>query len=231
LAPKRKKAPPLPRLPRGARTRARLTYERLRDAYPAVTELAHRDPFQLLIATILSAQTTDRSVNSITPELFKRYPTAADLAAADPAVVEELIKPTGFFRTKTRRIIAASRKLVELFGGEVPGNMEDLVGLPGIGRKTANVILGVGFGVPGFPVDTHVTRLTNRIKLTASKDPVKIERQVCAIVPKEEWTGLSLRLILHGRRVCIARRPRCEECILNDFCPSSRTRPQFRRTR
>jgi endonuclease III len=210
--------------------RARLTYERLREEYPAVTELEHRDPFQLLIATILSAQTTDRSVNSITPELFRRYPTAADLAAADPAVVEELIKPTGFFRTKTRRIIAASRKLVEGFGGEVPGTMEDLVSLPGIGRKTANVILGVGFGVPGFPVDTHVTRLTNLLKLTASKDPVKIERQVCAIVPKDEWTGLSLRLILHGRRVCIARRPRCEECILNDFCPSSRTRPQGRKT-
>jgi endonuclease-3 len=193
--------------------------------YPAVTELTHRDPFQLLIATILSAQTTDRSVNSITPELFNRYPTAADLAAADPAVVEDLIKPTGFFRLKTGRIIGASRKLVELFGGEVPGNIEDLVRLPGIGRKTANVILGVGFGVPGFAVDTHVTRLTNLLKLASSKDPVKIERQVCSMVPKEEWTGLSLRLILHGRRICIARRPRCEECILNDFCPSSRTRP------
>ena len=230
MPPKPKKAPRLPPLPRGARTRAKLTYERLGELYPAVTELAHRDPFQLLIATILSAQTTDRSVNSITPELFSRYPTAADLAAADPAVVEDLIKPTGFFRLKTGRIIGASRKLVELFGGEVPGNIEDLVKLPGIGRKTANVILGVGFGVPGFPVDTHVTRLTNRLKLTASKDPVKIERQVCAIVPKEEWTGLSLRLILHGRRVCIARRPRCEECILNDFCPSSRTRPKGRKT-
>ena len=212
-------------MPRGARTRAKLTYERLRELYPAVTELEHRDPFQLLIATILSAQTTDRSVNSITPELFGRYPTAADLAAADPAVVQELIKPTGFFRLKTGRIIGASRKLVEMFGGEVPGNIEDLVKLPGIGRKTANVILGVGFGVPGFAVDTHVTRLTNRIKLASSKDPVKIELQVCSIVPKEEWTGLSLRLILHGRRICIARRPRCEECVLNDFCPSSRTRP------
>jgi endonuclease-3 len=207
-----------------------LTYERLSEAYPAVTELAHRDPFQLLIATILSAQTTDRSVNSITPELFSRYPTAADLAAADPAVVQELIKPTGFFRHKTGRIIAASRKLVELFDGVVPGNIEDLVQLPGIGRKTANVILGVGFGVPGFAVDTHVRRLTNRLKLVSTKDPVKIERQVCSIVPKEEWTGLSLRLILHGRRVCIARRPRCEECILNDFCPSSRTRPHRRKT-
>jgi endonuclease-3 len=215
-------------LPRGARTRAKLTYERLRELYPAVTELTHRDPFQLLIATILSAQTTDRSVNSITPELFNRYPTAADLAAADPAVIQELIKPTGFFRLKTGRIIGASRKLVELFGGEVPGNIEDLVRLPGIGRKTANVILGVGFGVPGFAVDTHVTRLTNLLKLASSKDPVKIERQVCSIVPKDEWTGLSLRLILHGRRICIARRPRCEECILNDFCPSSRTRPNHR---
>jgi endonuclease III len=226
LAPRRKKAPPLPRLPSGARTRAKLTYERLRDAYPAVTELAHVDPFQLLIATILSAQTTDRSVNLVTPELFRRYPTAADLAAADPAVVETLIKPTGFFRAKTRSIIAASRKLDELFDGVVPGNIDDLVKLPGIGRKTANVILGVGFDVPGFAVDTHVKRLTNRIKLTSSRDPVKIERQVCSIVPKEEWTGLSLRLILHGRRICIARRPRCEECILNDFCPSSRTRPK-----
>jgi endonuclease-3 len=229
LAPRRKKAPPLPRLPPGARLRAKLTYERLREAYPAVTELAHRDPFQLLIATILSAQTTDRSVNLVTPELFRRYPTAADLAAADPAVVEDLIKPTGFFRLKTRRIIDASRKLVELFGGVVPGKIDDLVLLPGIGRKTANVILGVGFEVPGFAVDTHVKRLTNRLKLTNSRDPVKIERQVCSIVPKEEWTGLSLRLILHGRRVCIARRPRCEVCVLNDFCPSSTTRPKARR--
>ena len=226
MAPKRKKAPALPRLPAGARTRAKLTYERLREAYPAVTELAHRDPFQLLIATILSAQTTDRSVNLVTPELFARYPTAGELAAADPAVVEGLIKPTGFFRLKTRRIIDASRKLMELFGGQVPNSIDDLVKLPGIGRKTANVILGVGFDVPGFAVDTHVKRLTNRLKLTSSRDPVKIERQVCSIVPKEEWTGLSLRLILHGRRICIARRPRCEQCILNDFCPSSTTRPK-----
>jgi endonuclease III len=229
LAPKRKKGHPLPRLPPGARIRAKLTYERLNEAYPAVTELAHRDPFQLLIATILSAQTTDRTVNLVTPELFRRYPTAVDLAAADPAVVEALIKPTGFFRAKTRAIIAASRKLVEVFGGEVPNNIEDLVKLPGIGRKTANVILGVGFGVPGFAVDTHVKRLTNRLKLTSSKDPVRIERQVCSIVPKEEWTGLSLRLILHGRRICLARRPRCEQCILNDFCPSSSTRPKRRK--
>jgi len=216
----------LPRLPRGARVRALLTVERLREAYPAVTELAHEDPFQLVIATILSAQTTDKMVNLVTPRLFAAYPTAFDLAAADPAEVEAIIKPTGFFRAKTRRIIAASRTLVELFGGAVPGNMDDLLKIPGIGRKTANVILGVGFNEPGFAVDTHVIRLTNRLKLVSTRDPVKIERQVCSMVPKEEWTGLSLRLILHGRRVCIARRPRCEECILNDFCPSSTTRPK-----
>jgi endonuclease-3 len=214
--------------PRGAKQRALLTVERLKVLYPAVTELAHHDAFQLLIATILSAQTTDRSVNLVTPELFKHYPAPADLAAADPAAVEELIKPTGFFRLKTRRIIDASRKMVELFGGVVPDNIDDLVKLPGIGRKTANVILGVGFGVPGLAVDTHVTRLTNLLGLVKTRDPVKIERQVCAMVPKEEWTGLSLRLILHGRRVCIARRPRCEECVLNDFCPSSSTRPKRR---
>ena len=203
--------------------------ERLRSLYPAATELAHQNPFELLIATILSAQTTDRSVNLVTPELFQRYPTAEDLASADPAVVESLIKPTGFFRLKARRIISACQKLVELFGGEVPPRMEDLVKVPGIGRKTANVILGAGFDIPGFAVDTHVIRLTNRLKLVSSRDPVKIEGQVCSMVPPEEWTGLSLRLILHGRRVCDARRPRCEECVLNDFCPSSTVRPQPRR--
>jgi len=206
-----------------------MTVERLRDLYPAVTELDHRDAFQLLIATILSAQTTDRSVNLVTPALFEQYPTAFDLAAADPARVEELIKPTGFFRAKTRAIIAASRKLVDLFDGVVPGNLDDLVKLPGIGRKTANVILGVGFNVPGFAVDTHVKRLTNLLGLVATKDPEKIEALVTRMVPAEEWTGLSLRLILHGRRVCIARRPRCEECVLNDFCPSSCTLPRARR--
>lgn len=210
-----------PRPPRGARQRALLTVDRLRDLYQAETELTHENAFQLLIATILSAQTTDRSVNLVTPELFRRYPAAEDLAAADPAEVERLIKPTGFFRAKTQRIISASRKLVDSFGGEVPQSMEELIQVPGIGRKTANVILGAGFGVPGFAVDTHVIRLTNLLKLVATKDPVKIEYQVCSMVPKEEWSALSLRLILHGRRVCVARRPRCEECVLNDFCPSA----------
>ncbi len=218
----------VPAPPRGARTRAKLTVERLKELYPAATELLHENPFQLLIATILSAQTTDRSVNLVTPELFRRYPTPEALAAANPAEVERLIKPTGFFRAKTQRIIAASRKLVELFGGTVPNTMEDLVKIPGIGRKTANVILGAGFGVPGFAVDTHVIRLTNRLGLVRTRDPVKIEFQVWSMVPKDEWTGLSLRLILHGRRVCDARRPLCEECVLNDFCPSSLTRPNRR---
>jgi endonuclease III len=202
-----------------------LTIARLKELYTAVTELTHENPFQLLIATILSAQTTDRSVNLVTPELFRRYSTAVDLAGADPAEVEKLIKPTGFFRLKTRRIIAAARAIVELFGGEVPRTIEEMVQIPGIGRKTANVILGAGFGIPGFAVDTHVTRLTNRLGLVQTRDPVKIEFQVTATVPPEEWTGMSLRLILHGRRVCDARKPLCPECVLNDFCPSSLTRP------
>ncbi len=214
-----------PAPPRGASQRANLTVERLRDLYPAVTELDHENPFQLLIATILSAQTTDRSVNLVTPELFRRYPTALDLAAADPAEVEKLVKPTGFFRLKTRRIIAASRALVDLFGGVVPRTIEELTQIPGIGRKTANVILGAGFGVPGFAVDTHVIRLTNRLGLVRTRDPVKIEFQVTSTVPAEEWTALSLRLILHGRRICDARKPLCPECVLNDFCPSSLTKP------
>ena len=219
----------MPRLPRGARSRALLTVQRLKELYPAATELSFESPFQLLIATILSAQTTDKMVNLVTPNLFARYPTAFDLAGADPAGVEVIVKPTGFYRVKSRRIIAASRELVELFDGVVPAAMDDLLKIPGIGRKTANVILGAGFNQPGFAVDTHVIRLTNLLKLVSSRDPVKIEAQVTSMVPPEEWTGLSLRLILHGRRVCIARRPRCEECVLNDFCPSSCTRPKARK--
>lgn len=216
---------PLPRAPRGARTRALETVERLAEIYPAACELDHRNGFELTIATILSAQTTDRSVNQIGPELFGRYPTPADLAAADPAEVERIIKPTGFFRAKTRTIIACAQALVERFGGEVPRSMDELTTLPGIGRKTANVILGVAYDVPGFAVDTHVTRLTNRLRLVATRDPEKIEQLVTRMVPPVDWTGLSLRLILHGRRVCDARRPRCEECVLNDFCPSSTVKP------
>lgn len=215
----------LPRLPRGARQRAALTVERLAHLYPAATELHHRNPYELTVATILSAQTTDKMVNLVTPELFARYPTVQDLAVADPAEVERIIKPTGFFRSKARSIIAGARAIVDRFGGEVPARMEDLTTLPGIGRKTANVILGAGFGIPGFAVDTHVTRLTNRLGLVATRDPEKIEALVTRMVPPSEWTALSLRLILHGRRVCLAPRPHCEVCVLNDFCPSSTVKP------
>jgi len=207
-----------------ARDRARLAAERLKALYTAVSELDHTDAFQMLVATILSAQTTDRSVNSVTPALFARYPEAAALAHANPAEVEAIIKPTGFFHVKAKTIIGASAALMERFHGQVPPRIEDLVTLPGVGRKTANVVLGVAFGIPGFAVDTHVKRLTRRLGLTKSTDPVKIEAQVTKMLPPEEWTGFSLRLILHGRRICLARTPRCPECVLNDFCPSSTVR-------
>jgi endonuclease-3 len=227
--PRRKPGPVLPRPPYGARARALKAVERLKQEYPAVTELEYRSPWELTVATILSAQTTDKMVNLVTPKLFERYPTPADLAAADPAEVEKILKPTGFFRAKTRAIIGCARDVVERFGGRVPNRMEELVTLRGIGRKTANVILGVGFEVPGFAVDTHVTRLTNRLGLVQTRDPVKIEKQVCAMIPRSEWTGFSLRLILHGRRICVARKPRCEQCSMNDFCPSSTVRPKPKR--
>lgn len=206
-----------------------MTVERLRGIYPAVSELTHDNPYQMLIATILSAQTTDRSVNSVTPRLFAAYPDAASLAHADPTLVEAIIKPTGFFHVKAKTIIACARALAEHFGGTVPNRIEELVTLPGVGRKTANVVLGVAFGIPGFAVDTHVTRLTRRLGLTKNSDPVKIEADVTRMVPPEEWTALGLRLILHGRRVCVARAPRCPECLLNDFCPSSTIRRRLKR--
>jgi len=196
--------------------------ERLKGEYPvAECALVHRDPFELLVATILSAQTTDERVNMVTPVLFARFADARALAAAPLPEVEEIIRSTGFFRAKTRAIVEMAQDVVERYGGEVPPRMEDLVTLRGVGRKTANVVLGVGFGVPGFPVDTHVTRLSRRIGLTTSTDPVRIEAEVTAMVPRSEWTDLSLRLILHGRRVCLARSPRCERCVLNDICPSA----------
>jgi endonuclease-3 len=209
-----------------ARDRARLAVERLKATYRAASELDHQSPFQMLIATILSAQTTDRAVNAVTPALFARYPDASALAHADPGAVEALIKPTGFFHVKARTIIAASAALIDRFEGRVPPRMEDLVTLPGVGRKTANVVLGVAFGIPGFAVDTHVTRLSRRLGLTRSTDPVKIEADVTRMVSADEWTGLGLRLILHGRRVCGARAPRCPECVMNDFCPASTIRPR-----
>ena len=196
--------------------------ERLAAEYPeAECALLHDGPLQLLVATILSAQCTDERVNMVTPGLFRRYPDAAAFAGADPGELEDLIRSTGFFRAKARSIIAMSEEVVARFGGEVPDRMEDLVTLRGVGRKTANVVLGVAFGKPGFAVDTHVTRLAGRLKLTSSTDPVEIEADVCSVVPAPEWTALGLRLILHGRRVCAARSPRCPVCVLNDICPSA----------
>jgi endonuclease-3 len=199
---------------------------RLAGEYPGSAKelcaLRHDNPFQLLIATILSAQTTDERVNLATPALFARYPLPEDLAAADPAEVEGMIKSTGFFRNKTKSILGMARALVERYDGEVPDRMRDLVTLPGVGRKTANVILSVGFDRPGLPVDTHVQRLSHRLGLTTETDPVKMELVLNRLVRAGDRGAFSLRLILHGRRVCIARRPRCEDCVLNDFCPSSR---------
>jgi len=211
--------------PRGAARRAQVVIERLAQAYPGgATELcalAHRNPYELLVATILSAQCTDEMVNSVTPALFARYPTPADLAAADPEELEALIRPTGFFRQKARSLIGMAAALEERYGGEVPDALEELVTLPGVGRKTANVIRSVAFGLPGLPVDTHVGRLARRLGLSDETDPDKVERDLDALVPPTERGALSLRLILHGRRVCAARRPRCDRCLLADICPSA----------
>jgi len=219
----------IPRTPKG---RARETIARLTTEYPGsareLCALRHDNPFQLLVATILSAQTTDERVNMVTPELFRRYPTAPDLAAANPDDVEKIIQSTGFFRNKTKSLIAMAQALEERFGGEVPSRLEDLVTLPGVGRKTGNVVLSVDFGLPGLPVDTHVGRISRLLGLTTQTDPVKVELELNELVPPQERGKLSLRLILHGRRVCIARRPRCEDCVLNDFCPSSTVRPRKR---
>ena len=195
----------------------------LAEQYPGSAKdlcaLVHDGPFQLLAATILSAQTTDEAVNSVTPALFARYPTPGDLAAADPAEVEKLIHPTGFFRAKTRSLLGMAVALEDRFDGQVPAAMEDLVTIPGVGRKTANVVRSVGFGLPGLPVDTHVGRLSRRLGLTVETDPVKVEADLDAIVPARERGALSLRLILHGRRVCQARKPRCGACVLAHICP------------
>jgi endonuclease-3 len=208
--------------PRGAKARADEVVRRLEKMYPdARCALNHENAFQLLIATILSAQCTDERVNMVTPAVFARYPTPSDLAHADPAELESLIASTGFFRSKTKNLIGMASGLEDRYGGEVPSALDDLVTLPGTGRKTGNVIRSVWFGEPGLPVDTHVTRLSKLLKLTSETDAVKIEHDLGGIVAPEEWGLLSLRLIEHGRRVCIARRPRCGECALADICPSA----------
>ncbi len=194
---------------------------RLVEEYPvAVCELDHRNPFELLAATILSAQCTDARVNLVTPVLFARYPTPDDLAVADPTELETIIRSTGFYQNKARGLVGMAAGLVDRFDGEVPTALEDLVTLPGVGRKTANLVRFAAFDLPGLPVDTHVGRLARRLGLTAEEDPLKVEHELNAIVAPPDRGGLSLRLILHGRRVCEARRPRCGECALVDLCPS-----------
>ncbi len=197
----------------------------LAEEYPGTAaelcELDFETPFQLLCATILSAQTTDERVNQVTPRLFAAYPTPAALAAAAPEDVEEIVKSTGFYRNKTKSLVGMAAALVERFDGEVPRDLEDLVTLPGVGRKTGNVIRSVAMDLPGLPVDTHVGRLAIRLGLTTETDPVKVERELDRLVPAAERGLFSLRLILHGRRVCAARRPRCGECVLAGFCPSA----------
>jgi endonuclease-3 len=205
---------------RQVRARAGRIVRGLRKLYAdADCELNHSNALELLVATILSAQCTDERVNRVTPDLFREFPDAAAYATADPAMLESRIRPTGFFRNKAKALIAVGQALVERFDGEVPETMEQLVDLPGVGRKTANVILGTWFGKPAIPVDTHVTRLAGRMKLSSHQDPVKIESDLQALLPSRDWTFASHALILHGRRVCKARKPRCEECALIRDCP------------
>lgn len=213
------------RRPRTAAGRARRTLERLAGEYPGTARdlcaLDHRNPYELLAATILSAQCTDARVNLVTPHLFARYPTPEDLAMAQPLELEEIIRSTGFYRNKAKSLIGMATGVVERFGGVVPSRMDDLVTLPGVGRKTANVLRSVAMDLPGLPVDTHVGRLSRRLALTDETDPAKAELALGAMVPARDQGVFSLRLILHGRAVCVARKPRCGDCLLADFCPSA----------
>jgi endonuclease III len=208
-----------PRTPKG---RAREVAKRLAKEYPdALTELDHRNAFELLTATILSAQTTDARVNLVTPTLFARYPTPKALAAANPSDVEAIIHSTGFYQNKTKSVIGMASALVERFDSQVPTELDDLVTIPGVGRKTGNVVRSVVFNLPGLAVDTHVGRVSRKLALTTQKDPEKVERELNSLLPKADWGPFSLRLILHGRRVCLAKKPLCALCVLEDICPSS----------
>lgn len=220
-----------PRTPKG---RIKAISAQLAVDYPdALCELNHRNAFELLTATILSAQTTDARVNLVTPALFAKYPNAVALAGAVPSELEEIVRSTGFYQSKARNLIAMAQGLLEHFGGEVPTERDDLVTLAGVGRKTANVVRSVAFGLPGLPVDTHVGRLTRKWALTTQEDPVKVEADICALLTPAEWGDFSLRTILHGRRVCDAKKPQCDRCTLEALCPSSllpRGRSQRRAT-
>lgn len=216
MAPTPTDAPPN----ESVRRRAGEVLKRLERRYPDMgTALEYADPWQLLVATVLSAQTTDENVNGVTPVLFSRWPTAHDLAAAPPEEVETTIYSTGFYRQKTRSIIALSQDLIDRFGGEVPAELDRLVELRGVGRKTASVVLAEAFGLPAIAVDTHVKRVTRRLGLTDHTDPQKVERDLMSLYAPSEWTGLSMRFIQFGREVCAARRPMCWECPLADLCP------------
>ncbi|MFL2992393.1 MAG: endonuclease III [Acidimicrobiales bacterium] len=208
--------------PRSAAGRCRRTHEELKTVFPeAECELNFQNAFQLLTATILSAQATDISVNKATPLLFKKYPSPEALAEAEIPDIEECVRTIGLYRSKAKNLQGMARKLITEFGGSVPESMSDLVSLPGVGRKTANVVRSVALGLPGLPVDTHVSRLVSRLEITQETDPVKIEKEISPMLPSSERGEFSLRVILHGRRVCFARKPNCNECILNYFCPSA----------
>lgn len=201
--------------------RARRVNRLLAETYPdARAELDFTTPLELLIATVLSAQTTDVRVNQTTPELFVMYPDAQAYAEADPDELEDILRPLGFFRAKARAVIGLGQALVERYDGEVPGRLKDLVTLPGVGRKTANVVLGNAFGVPGITVDTHFGRVARRLGFTTDEDPVKVETEVGELFPRKDWTKLSHHLVWHGRRVCVARNPACGACSISDLCPS-----------
>lgn len=208
------------------RSRAIEINRRLTLEYPgAVTALVHENAYQLLVATILSAQCTDKRVNQVTPAFFAAYPTPHALADAELEDIGEAIRSTGFFNAKAKSLKGMAETVVRDYGGEIPGTMEDLTKLPGVGRKTANVILGNAFGIPGLVVDTHMLRLSNLLDLAKGRDAEKVELALCELLPPEEWTGFSHRIIAHGRQVCIARRPHCEVCVLNELCPSAKVPP------
>ena len=205
--------------------RAQAIAARLAPAYPGLEcPLAHRNTFELLVAVILSAQCTDEAVNKATPELFRHFPNPEKLSRASTQEIEGLIRTLGLFRAKAKSLQRCARQLLEEFGGKVPSTMAELTRLAGVGRKTANVMLGHAFDTPGIAVDTHCKRLSNRLGLTREQDPVKIERDLCRLLPPAQWTAFSHRLILHGRKVCFARKPACEKCQLSDLCPSSTAR-------
>jgi endonuclease-3 len=203
------------------KVRAKAIYRQLTKSYPNVRcELDYRNPFQLLVATVLSAQCTDKRVNQTTPALFKKYPNPKKMAKADVKDIQRLVKSTGFYRAKAKNIKALSNKIMEEFDGDVPSNIDDLITLPGVGRKTANVVLGHAFGIPGITVDTHFGRLSRRFGWSKQSDPVKVEFEVGELIAEKEWTNLSQRMIWHGRRVCHSRKPACGACPIANLCPS-----------